>query len=342
MTFKLDVARSYFVRARVSLCASGFLLTATTMVLVAEPVDMNPQIANVIEQMATARAPTGLQYRLDEYSDEQVVAAIIHALRTDVRFRVGERRFLAYDVLTRHKAARFPEGYRQLVDGLNEGIGVQEYAVQALAWSPPDKRDEVIKLFHELIRRPTTSDSALGTALWTLGGFGPQSLSLVADIRPLFEDRARRMSVRKNAAVALLRIEGPEWLITHLSIEDPAGYTEAIYSLMIALGEPQAHFVAQKAQRAMLRSFIISAFQVPDVAVRKAAIEVSWTVCAVDPERESRTAALDELESELRGVAEHDPDPSIRDLAQRLLDGFPKLRLKAARLHPARASQATP
>lgn len=284
--------------------------------------------------------------RLDEFSDDAVISAIVTALNREVPLSEGAHNF-AYSILQHKGAARTEAGFRQLIAGL-ENSEVTSTCVEALLDAPEHKQGEVLEHIRRYLKEtktPITSERSkeghptppakneiyVGRVLNAIGRKREDAIPYIDTLDSMLRDPERSLHVRTAAAVAITKIKPLPEAVEHFDDLDAAGLEASLK----AWARPVAELISEyrKAKKSLrdenplffqkLRQLTLNGLNSSRPETQEAALEPMACVFSDDliviRSREDYEFNP-ELLPILKRISESHPDTGVRQSVQQLLD----------------------
>ncbi len=267
--------------------------------------------------------------RLKEGPRGIVIDEVIDRLRHDDDFQAGAAKLWAYRLLKQHRAAATEHGFEQLLEGVDDP-DVRAISLSALGTTPDRWHPRLAEVIGPLLGDDESGRSRI-RVLQLLARSGEHAAEHLPAIERLYHDEDIEPIVRVNAAIAVPPIAGIAYAIDMFDLEDdgiadrPAVEAEAIVTAISQFGaQTRGTFDVEPDERAAPRAMAREAMTHEDAEVRR---QAAWAMLTSYSEEEVVVEDEDgefiiapALREPFEMMAERDPEPELRAVAQQVLD----------------------
>lgn len=266
---------------------------------------------------------------INRLPDEQIIRQGIEYYEKENPADPGVQRFVI-QTLVEHYAAKMPEGFDFLQNHVNDNSAQDLVWAGLLAVDEERRGDAASVIGQALVQAPRPKNT--GEVLSALASWKGGAKGALAGIATVFEDRNESPRIRSLAAQAMLQIGPVSRAMQHFRPEDrgivlgPLGYVG---------GTTAGRFDADQDERAKAREYVREALDDPDRETRELAFQVLPYVFGEDfvvGDPSGGFRINPEFEAIVRQVANHDPEESLREHAQGVLNTLDRRLEKAIRM----------
>lgn len=258
---------------------------------------------------------------------EEVLSAVIDALRNDTVFEEPIARDRAHGILMHHHAAADRTGFEFLLTELERPDGCR--VLSLLRLTPKRWHEELVDALKPILReRKCTTDALTKQALAVVAQIGKPAQPLVPDIAGYWNDKDGDSQIRLAALEALLLVEGIDATLKRLDIDTPRRFEPSeelvlvLEALKIVAARTHGTWNAKKPARQQVRKFILAAMEHREAEVRRAAVGAIAFAYSQQELVIGETADELQLNPDLSDAFTkllNDPDPELKQLAHQAL-----------------------
>lgn len=315
---------------------TSFVILSLSIVIVSkitaasEP-NSDKELEAAIVELGSGPNRLRAQAMLIKYPAEKVVPVLVDNLLNNPDYQKpdhqdGATRHFAYHVLFSVGAARIPEGFEQIIRGLNDPAGQLDCA-RALIVAPSERHTEAVKALGEHLRSEQSKPEFKSAIIGTLLKLGPESEIIPRTIEKIFANNDYPENLRWHAAKAMLVMTGLEDSMKKFRDVDAVGERVSIGALG---GYPfrektQEVFDAFPEIKVEIRKMVLKGLESQDVKTRKVALEALggiWGEEFATRSPEGGWSINKEVGAALEVMVSKDPDETLRQRAAEGLEFY--------------------